>query len=69
MPDSFAPRGPPSVRLARSVAAPVDEQSVRMPATPLSILRDLNSSVEDLTDRVSSSVVQILVTGYGPVDT
>lgn len=29
---------------------------------------DLNASVEELTRRVSSRVVQVLVTGYGPID-
>ena len=32
------------------------------------LLRDFSASVEELTGRVSSSVVQVLVTGYGPVD-
>jgi serine protease Do len=35
---------------------------------PSSLLHDLNAAVESLTRRVSPSVVQILVTGYGPVD-
>ena len=37
-------------------------------APDLNILRDLNASVEELTTRVSLSVVQVMVTGYGPVD-
>ena len=50
------------------IAAPASAQSaVRPPAAP-SLLRELNASVEELTARVSSSVVQVLVTGYGPVD-
>jgi serine protease Do len=36
--------------------------------SPPNLLRDFNASVEDLTSRVSLSVVQVLVTGYGPVD-
>jgi serine protease Do len=49
------------------IAAPVSAQSaVRPPA--VNLLRDLNASVEDLTARVSPSVVQVLVTSYGPVD-
>ena len=32
------------------------------------VLRDLSASMESLTKRVSLSVVQIQVTGYGPVD-
>ena len=34
----------------------------------VSLLRNLNASVEDLTARVASSVVQVVVTGYGAVD-
>src|SRR5262245_11446381 len=33
---------------------------------PISALRELNSSVEALLRRVSPSVVQVVVTGYGP---
>ena len=40
----------------------------RVRLAPPSLLRELNASVEDLTTRVSLSVVQVLVTGYGPVD-
>jgi serine protease Do len=48
-------------------AAPASAQSaVRPPA--VSLLRDLSASVEDLAARVSPSVVQVLVTSYGPVD-
>jgi serine protease Do len=48
-------------------AAPAVAQSPTH-APALSILRDLNASVEELTTRVSLSVVQVMVTGYGPVD-
>ena len=43
-------------------------QNTRHPAGPPSLLRELSASVEDLTSRVSLSVVQVLVTSYGPVD-
>ena len=48
----------------RSTAASPPVQSA---ATP-NPLRDLSASVEQLAERVSRSVVQVLVTGYGPVD-
>jgi serine protease Do len=40
----------------------------RAAPAPANVLRDLSASIESLTGRVSLSVVQILVTGYGPVD-
>jgi serine protease Do len=43
-------------------------QSATRPSVAASLLRDLNRSVEELTTKVSMSVVQVLVTGYGPVD-
>jgi serine protease Do len=49
------------------MASPLSAQTARRPAAA-SFLRDLSESVEDLTTRVSVSVVQVLVTGYGPVD-
>jgi serine protease Do len=50
------------------VALPLFAQTATYPRAASSLLRDLNASVEDLTIRVSTSVVQVLVTGYGPVD-
>ena len=44
-------------------APPLSAQTTR--SNPL---RELNASVEDLAARVSISVVQVLVTGYGPVE-
>jgi serine protease Do len=38
------------------------------PAEPAPVLQQLNSAIEQLTARISPAVVQILVTGYGPVD-
>lgn len=50
------------------IAAPLSAQNTpRAPTTP-GPLQELNASVEALTTRVSMSVVQVLVTGYGPVD-
>jgi serine protease Do len=43
------------------------QSSVRPPAS-VNLLKDLSASVEELTARVSLSVVQVLVTGYGAVD-
>jgi serine protease Do len=49
-------------------ATPLFAQSAVRPAARLGLLKELNASVEDLTARVSLSVVQVLVTGYGAVD-
>jgi serine protease Do len=50
------------------IAVPLSAQSSSRPSAAASLLRDLNASVEELTTRVSMSVVQVMVTGYGPVD-
>jgi serine protease Do len=50
-------------------AAPLFAQPAPKPAVSTGFLHDLNASVESLTTRVSESVVQVQVTGYGPVDT
>jgi serine protease Do len=50
------------------LSTPLCAQTSRMPATSVGFLHDLNASVEDLTARVAASVVQVMVTGYGPVD-
>ena len=63
--------------LAVLAASPVAAQGAKPPtATPTPLppaatsnpLRDLSESVQQLAQRVSMSVVQVLVTGYGPVD-
>src|SRR5580658_260105 len=38
------------------------------PAEPAPVLRQLDLAIEQLTARVSPAVVQILVTGYGPLE-
>ncbi len=38
------------------------------PAGPPAVLQQLNSAIEQLTDRISPAVVQILVTGYGALE-
>src|SRR5258705_3807843 len=50
------------------IASPVAVQGQTPPPGSSSLLRDLSASVEELTRRVSTSVVQVLVTGYGLVD-
>jgi serine protease Do len=50
------------------IAAPLFAQSATPTRASTSLLRDLNQAVEELTRRVSVSVVQVLVTGYGPVE-
>lgn len=47
--------------------SPVAAQSKR-PTAPRSALRELSASFEELTRRVSQSVVQVQATGYGPLD-
>ena len=49
------------------IASPAAAQSEARPPSA-TLLRDLSASVEALTRRVAASVVQVLVTGYGPVD-
>jgi serine protease Do len=50
------------------IASPISAQGVKTPPVAANTLRELSASVEELTTRVSMSVVQVLVTGYGPVD-
>jgi serine protease Do len=50
------------------IASAASAQSTAHPPASPTLLRDFSASVEELTARVSPSVVQILVTGYGPVD-
>jgi serine protease Do len=38
------------------------------PAEPPPVLQQLNAAIEQLTARISPAVVQILVTGYGPLE-
>src|SRR5438445_2914287 len=47
------------------IAVPVGAQT-RPAHGPINSLRNLNSSVEALVQRVSPSVVQLLITAYGP---
>ncbi len=54
--------------LAILTASPLAAQTTTPPRVTPNSLKDLSASVEALTTRVSASVVQVLVTGYGPVD-
>jgi serine protease Do len=59
------------VRLCATVlllASSASAQTAAGPPSSPNFLRDLSASIEVLTERVSPSVVQILVTGYGAVD-
>lgn len=49
------------------IASPLFAQSAAHPPAPTSLLRDFSASVEELEASLPS-VVQVLVTGYGPVD-
>jgi serine protease Do len=50
------------------IAPPVAAQGATHPRAVTNPLRAFNESVQALSARVSQSVVQVLVTGYGPVD-
>ena len=50
------------------IASPASAQSATRPPASPTLLREFSASVEELAGRVSPSVVQIVVTGYGPVD-
>jgi serine protease Do len=51
-----------------SMAQTAGAQTPREAARPGDILHQLNDSIEDLVQRVSPTVVQILVTGYGSAE-
>jgi serine protease Do len=53
---------------ALCVPAASPAQGTQRPSAAMNPLRDLNASIEALTKQVSPSVVQIQVTGYGPID-
>jgi hypothetical protein len=58
----FSNRAGARVRLCVAfvlIASPLSAQSARRPPPAANLLRDLNASVEDLTTRVSMSVVQV----------
>lgn len=59
-----SPQTPPQTTQARKTANNSTEDKARESAA---ILDQLNTALEDLAARVSPAVVQILVTGYGPV--
>jgi serine protease Do len=65
-PLSFLLRGLKVAAIAAFVAAPL---SIAAQERGDNTLRKLNESVDALIKKVSPSVVQILVTGYGPVET
>jgi serine protease Do len=44
------------------------KQKSTRPAEPPPVLQQLNSALEELSARISPAVVQIVVTGYGPVE-
>jgi serine protease Do len=48
--------------------SPLLGQRAEPAPAPANLLRNLSASLESLTRRVSGSVVQVLVMGYGPVD-
>jgi serine protease Do len=57
-----------SAAQATGAESPAAGQIAKPRSAATTLLRDLNVSVDELTARVSKSVVQVLVTGYGPVE-
>jgi serine protease Do len=49
-------------------SAETTKQKGTHPAEPPPVLQQLNSALEELSARISPAVVQIVVTGYGPVE-
>ena len=49
-------------------AQPANSPVGTRPAEPARVLQQLNSAIEELTARISPAVVQVLVTGYGPLE-
>ena len=60
----------PTVTGGGSAKPDIDKSTLMgtRPAEPPAVLRQLNSAIEQLTARMSPAVVQILVTGYGPLE-
>ena len=56
--------------LTNALKAPPPEPGTQgtHPAEPPEILKQLNSALENLAARISPAVVQVLVTGYGPLE-
>src|ERR1017187_95460 len=69
---SFGQQTPPPTTAAAGEAAKPDVDKAKgigtRPAEPPAVLQQLNSAIEQLTARISPAVVQILVTGYGPLE-
>src|SRR5580704_8335883 len=58
--DGVPPKANPETEVGKAVGS--------RPSEAPTVLRDLNSALESLVARVSPAVVQILVTGYGPIE-
>lgn len=64
-----APGAPPALRAENTKAGTDQAKSAgTRPAEPTPILQQLNSSIEQLTARISPAVVQIVVNGYGALE-
>src|SRR5580692_12478061 len=64
-------QSPPTPPVNIQTAKPESEKAKAAgakPAEPPPVLQQLNLAIEQLTARISPAVVQILVTGYGPVE-
>jgi serine protease Do len=58
---------PPASRAGKSAAQNSKQETGNPPSQSQSVLAQLNTALEDLAAKVSPAVVQILVTGYGPL--
>ena len=66
--DRTSPIAAAACAITLLAAAPLRAQSAAAPHPAVGALRAFSESVEELSSRVSLSVVQVLVTSYGPID-
>jgi serine protease Do len=62
-----SPKSSPQTPAQKKAAEPAAKTAAAEATEPLGILPQLNNALESLAARVSPAVVQILVTGYGPL--
>ncbi|PYX86215.1 MAG: hypothetical protein DMG70_01120, partial [Acidobacteria bacterium] len=53
---------------SKAKTASADQDIIRLKPERANLLRELDSSLEQVVSKVSPAVVQILVSGYGPVE-
>lgn len=67
-PPKPATRPPSTVPQKANPTTELGKAAVPRPSEPPAVLQQLNSALEGLVAKVSPAVVQILVTGYGPLE-